>query len=167
MPRARVRPIVGVLGSGDPESPRLAVARTLGTLLAERGWIVLTGGRPSGVMDAAARGAKEVEGSLTVGILPDDGPPSPAIDIPVRTGLGQARNNVNVLTSDVLVAVGLESPGTLSEVALAVKAGKPVVLLAGSSAARAFLDELEGAEIHHADSPEAAVAIVARLLARR
>ncbi|HXG43441.1 MAG TPA: hypothetical protein VNJ71_01650 [Gemmatimonadales bacterium] len=162
-----MRAIVGVMGSGDPRSPRLAAARSLGRLLAAQGWIVLTGGRASGIMDAAARGAKEVEGSLTIGILSDDGPPSPAIDIPIRTGLGQARNNVNVLTSDVIVAVGLESPGTLSEVALAVKAAKPVVLLAASSAARAFLEQLEGADVHHADSPEAAVAIVATLLARR
>ncbi len=162
-----MRPIVGVMGSGDPASPFLGAARTLGRLLAERGWIVLTGGRPSGVMDAAARGAKEVTGSLTVGILPDEGPPGPAIDIAIRTGLGQARNNVNVLTSDVVVAAGVEGPGTVSEVALAIKAARPVVLLGASAAARAFLGELRGAEVYHADSPEAAVELVATLLARR
>jgi uncharacterized protein (TIGR00725 family) len=118
-------------------------------------------------MDAAARGAKEVAGSLTIGILPDDAPPSPAIDVAIRTGLGQARNNVNVLTSDVVVAAGLEGPGTLSEVALALKAARPVVLLGASPTARAFFGEFGGAQVYHADSPEAAVELVATLLANR
>jgi predicted Rossmann-fold nucleotide-binding protein len=61
---------VGIMGAGEPSESNLAHARRLGTLAAQRGWIVLTGGRPAGVMAAACAGAKLVPGSLTLGILP-------------------------------------------------------------------------------------------------
>ncbi len=155
------------MGGSEAGAPLLESARALGRLLARRGWIVLTGGRPAGVMEAAARGAKEVEGSLTVGILPDERPPSAAIDLPIRTDLGQGRNNVNVLTSQVVIAIGVEDAGTASEVALAIRAGKPVILLQASPEALAFFGALKGAHIHRADTPEAAVEIAATLLPGR
>jgi uncharacterized protein (TIGR00725 family) len=136
---ARRRPIIGIIGAAQASSGSLAAAHELGRLLAERGWIVLTGGRPAGVMAAACAGAKEVPNSLTLGILPgSEGGFDPNVDVAVFTGMGDARNVINVLTSDVVVACGVEGPGTASEVSLGLKSGKPVILLAASDSARAF-----------------------------
>jgi uncharacterized protein (TIGR00725 family) len=139
------RPVIGVIGTGEPSAGRLTAARELGRLLAERGWVVLTGGRPAGVMAAASAGAKEVPGSLTLGILPGASGAGPDVDVAVFTGMGDARNVINVLTSDVVVACGVESPGTLSEVALALKSEKTVILLQPSEPARSFLRSLPSA----------------------
>src|SRR3712207_1904993 len=99
------RPIVGVMGASEPSAGNLAAARQLGRLVAERGWIPLTGGRTEGVMGAACAGAKEIPGSLTLGILPSSrGGESSEVDIAVFTGMGEARNMINVLSSDVIVA---------------------------------------------------------------
>jgi len=134
-------PIIGIMGAGDASPRHLAMARDLGRRIAEAGWILLTGGRDVGVMDAASAGAKEIPGSLTIGILPEaDSRVSPHVDVAVFTDLGNARNNINVLTSDVVVACGIEGPGTASEVALALKSGKPVVLLAADEAAIRFFE---------------------------
>jgi uncharacterized protein (TIGR00725 family) len=100
---------------------------------------VLTGGRPVGVMAEACAGAKEVPHSLTLGILPGtEGDLGPHVDVAVFTGMGDARNVINVLTSDVVVACGVEGPGTASEVSLALKSRKPVILLGASESARVF-----------------------------
>jgi uncharacterized protein (TIGR00725 family) len=89
--------------------------------------VVLTGGG-SGVMEAACRGAC-ADGGLTLGILPcsvaSEGYPNPWVRIPIYTGAGSARNAFNVLSARLCVAIG-GGPGTLSEIALALKAGVPV-----------------------------------------
>jgi hypothetical protein len=104
-------------------------AFALGQQIAQQGWILLTGGRAAGVMEAASRGAKQA-GGLTIGILPGTtcAGMSEAIDIPIVTGMDSARNQVNILTSTVIIACGMGS-GTASEVALALKAQKPVILI--------------------------------------
>jgi uncharacterized protein (TIGR00725 family) len=154
------------MGAGEAGTQSLADARRLGRLVAERGWVVLTGGRPAGVMAAASAGAKEVPGSLTLGILPSSsGGVSPDVDIAVFTGLGDARNAVNVLSSDVVIACGVEGPGTASEVALGLKAEKPVILLRASFEAIAFYRRVAGAgRLLEADTPEDAVRIVEELV---
>jgi uncharacterized protein (TIGR00725 family) len=137
------RPIIGIMGAGEASSRTLAAARELGMLVAERGWIVLTGGRPAGVMAAACAGAKQITHGLTLGIMPGaEGGVGPDVDIAVFTGMGDARNAINVLTSDVVVACGVEGPGTASEVSLALTAGKPVILLAATDTARLFFEGL-------------------------
>ena len=139
------RPVIGIMGAGNPTDWSLAAAGELGRLLAERGWIVLTGGRPEGVMAAASAGAKQIPGSVTLGILPGaSGGEGPDVDIAVFTGMGEARNAINVLTSDVIVACGVEGPGTVSEVALALKAEKPVILLGASTMARDLFARMRG-----------------------
>jgi hypothetical protein len=133
------------MGAGERASRRdVKRAEELGELAARGGWAILTGGRDAGVMAAALRGAKRVEGSLTVGILPgrDRADASPYADVVVATGMGEARNIANVLSSDVVVAVGASGAGTASEAAFAIKAGKPLVLLAASREAAAFFAEL-------------------------
>ena len=122
---------MGVMGSGgDGDAALLAVARELGAAIAREGWVLLNGGRACGVMDASARGASEA-GGLVVGILPDGDAhrASAHVDIPIRTGMGDARNAVNVLSSDVVIALR-GGAGTLSEIALALKAQRPVIALA-------------------------------------
>lgn len=155
------------MGAAEPGAQSLADARRLGRLVAERGWIVLTGGRPEGVMGAASAGAKEVTGSLTLGILPSAaGGVASDVDLAVFTGMGYARNAINVLSSDVVIACGIEGPGTASEVALGLKAGKPVVLLRAAPEATAFFRGVAGSgRLLEAGSPEDAVRIAAELLA--
>ena len=121
--------IIGVMGGGIAGADELENAYTLGTLIANQGWILLNGGRESGVMKASAKGASD-QGGLTIGILPGNDPQeaSQYIRIPIVTGLGNARNCINVLSSDVVVACP-GGMGTLSEIALALKCGKPVILL--------------------------------------
>ena len=150
------------MGASEPSARCLEDAHELGMLLAQRGWIVLTGGRPEGVMGAAAAGAKQVPGSLTLGILPGaTGGAGPDIDVAIFTGMGEARNAINVLSSDVIVAAGIEGPGTVSEVALALKAGKPVLLLRPSTAARELFQVIRGdALLLEAESPEQAVRLI-------
>jgi uncharacterized protein (TIGR00725 family) len=160
------RRVIGVIGAGQPSPASLAAARELGRRIAEQGWILLTGGRPLGVMAAACAGAKEVAGSLTLGILPTtSGGVDPKVDVAVFTGMGDARNEVNVLTSDVVVACGVEGPGTASEVALALKAEKPVILLGAAPAATTFFRSVRGAgRLQEADTPAQAVQQIMKLL---
>ncbi len=123
------RTVIGVMGGAVVEDKALRDAEELGTLIAKAGYVLLTGGRPVGVMEAAGRGAKKADG-LVIGVLPGGDPAhaSTYVDIAVATGLSDARNLVNVLSSDVVVACP-GGCGTLSEVALAVKNSRPVVLL--------------------------------------
>jgi uncharacterized protein (TIGR00725 family) len=131
--------IVGVMGPGK-ECPDLiaCAAYELGSLIAKEGWTVLSGGRDMGVMDAVSRGAKEA-GGTTIGILPTkDSSISDAIDFAIITDVNLARNNINVMTSDIVVSCGI-GVGTASEVALGLNAGKHVVMLhAGEDAIKFF-----------------------------
>ena len=159
----RRRPIIGVMGASQPQVATLRAAHHLGRLAAEAGWVILTGGRPAGVMDAACAGAKSVPGSLTIGILPTgpDGPVSEHVDIAVFTGVGEARDVINVLSSDVVVACGVEGPGTASEVALALKLGRPTVLLAAAPAASAFFRTIAGrGMLNEIETPESVVEFI-------
>lgn len=123
-------PVVGVMGGASASGPVIERARSLGEAIADEGWVLLNGGRSEGVMEASAEGANAA-GGLVVGILPgeSEGPGvADELDVAVFTDMGQARNVVNVHSSDVVVALPGGS-GTLSEAALAVKTGTPLVLL--------------------------------------
>jgi uncharacterized protein (TIGR00725 family) len=118
------------MGPATCDQETATLARAVGRAIAERGAVLLTGGR-TGVMEAASQGARE-GGGLTVGVLPGAGaaesPPNPYVELALFTGLGEGRNWVNVCASDALIAIG-GGFGTLSEIALALKARKPIVLL--------------------------------------
>ncbi|MFL5826054.1 MAG: TIGR00725 family protein [Thermoleophilaceae bacterium] len=119
---------VAVVGRGDASPYELHAAHEIGSRLAELGALVVCGGL-GGVMEAACRGAKESSGT-TLGLLPgtDRRAANPHVDVAVPTGLGEARNALVVRAADGVIAVG-GAYGTLSEIALALKAGKPVVAL--------------------------------------
>src|SRR5215216_484548 len=121
-------PYVSVVGSGTATGDLYEKARAVGRLIAERGGILVCGGL-SGVMEAAARGATEA-GGAAVGILPDEDRRRQNIYLTysLATGTGQARNLAVVCSGDVVIAVGGEY-GTLSEIGLARKVGRPVVAL--------------------------------------
>jgi uncharacterized protein (TIGR00725 family) len=120
---------VAVVGAGDAAPEQVEAALTVGRLLAERGAVVVCGGL-GGVMEAACRGAKDA-GGATLGILPglDREDANQYVDVAVPTGLGEARNALVVRAADAVIAVG-GGYGTLSEIALALKAGKRVVGIA-------------------------------------
>ncbi len=123
------RKIIGVMGGAKATPEVEALAEELGRRIAEAGFTLLTGGRPSGVMEAASRGAKQAQG-LVVGVLPGPDPDeaSKFVDIAIATNLQDARNLANVLSSDVVVACP-GGAGTLTEVGMALKNRKPLVLL--------------------------------------
>jgi uncharacterized protein (TIGR00725 family) len=117
---------VAVAGSADAPAADVEAAERVGRALAARGAVVVCGGL-GGVMEAACRGTKAA-GGATLGILPglDRSEANPYVDIAVPTGLGEARNALVVRAADALIAVGGEW-GTLSEIALALRAGKRAV----------------------------------------
>ena len=115
-----------VAGTGDATPELVSAAEAVGRALAQRGAIVVCGGL-SGVMEAACRGAREAAG-LTVGILPglEREAGNPHLTVALPTGLGELRNGLLVRAADAVIAVG-GGYGTLSEVALALKQGTPVI----------------------------------------
>ena len=159
---------MGVMGPGNQATPAdIKTAYALGNAIARAGWVLLTGGRNVGVMDAASRGAKHAQG-LTIGILPDDhrDQMSSAVDIPILTGLGPARNVVNVLISHVIVACG-NGAGTASEIALAIKTGKPLIIMTTSPEALAFWQTLSTAPLGVAPTVGRAIAMIEDVLASK
>jgi hypothetical protein len=149
------RPVViGVIGAGRVSETGYAAAREIGRLLAERGTTLVCGGL-GGVMEAACRGCSEA-GGTAVGILP--GPTgeqaNPWVALPIVTNMGHARNIIIAHTAQALIAVEGEY-GTLSEIAVALKLGKPVISLHGWTTVPGVIP---------VDTPEQAVAAAFSLL---
>ena len=119
-------PYVAVVGPGDASDRELVGAEAVGRELAGLGAVVVCGGL-GGVMTAACRGAASA-GGMTVGILPGDdrGAANEWVRVAIPTGLGEMRNALVIRCADAVVAVG-GAYGTLSEIALALKTGVPVV----------------------------------------
>jgi uncharacterized protein (TIGR00725 family) len=118
--------IIGVIGAAEATAQESKTAEEVGREIAKRNGILVCGGL-AGVMEAACRGAK-LEGGLTMGIIPgfNASDANPYIDIPIVTGMSEARNIIIVRSSSVLIAIG-GSYGTLIEIAVALKLGTPVV----------------------------------------
>ncbi|WP_036478371.1 LOG family protein [Myxosarcina sp. GI1] len=159
--------IIGVMGAGEKATALdIKNAYELGKLIADRGWVLLTGGRKAGVMDAASKGAKASDG-LTIGILPgkDTTDISEAVDLAIITDLGNARNNINVLTAKVVIACGMGA-GTASEVALAIKNGKKVILLTEDISSKEFFTNLSPENVLIANNARDAIALVRQIVAQ-
>jgi uncharacterized protein (TIGR00725 family) len=160
------RIVVGVMGPGESASEEdIRMSFELGGLIAQQGWILLTGGRNVGVMDAAARGAK-AGGGTVVGVLPDPDTASmsESVDIPIVTGMYSARNSINVLSSRILFFIGM-SPGTASELALALKYLKPSILVAQKEETVRVFQSMSRHKLETADSAVSAVEAARKHLA--
>src|SRR3990172_837860 len=118
--------IIAVIGGDSPPPEVLPLAEAVGREVAQRGHVLICGGR-GGVMEAACRGARQA-GGHTIGVLPgpDRNEANPHVEFPIVTNLGAARNTIVVLSADAVIAVD-GSYGTLSEIALALVLGKPLV----------------------------------------
>jgi len=118
--------IIGVIGDSSCPPEEAKLAESVGELLAQRGATIVCGGL-GGVMEAVCRGAKS-KGGLTIGILPgkNSSTANPWVDIPVVTGLGEARNVVVAKSAQAIIAIG-GNYGTLSEIAYALKSSIPVI----------------------------------------
>ena len=122
--RNRIR--IGVIGGANPEKKWSQMAFEVGTLIAKNNAILVCGGL-EGIMEAAAKGAKQA-GGTTLGILPGNFPQdaNPFIDIPIATGLGYTRNSLVAMNADTLIAIDGQY-GTLSEIAYGIIYGKKVI----------------------------------------
>ena len=157
---SKERPLyISVIGGGTCTAEECALAEETGRLVGESGAVLVCGGM-GGVMEAAARGAKEA-GGTTIGILPghDRSLGNPHLDFVLTTGIGHARNLAVVSSGDGVIAIG-GAYGTLSEIGLAAKLGRPVAILKGWR-----LQNEEGTDgIWYASSPREAIAIVRQAL---
>jgi len=154
VPRARV---IAVIGAGDAPKPVCKLAFEVGLEVARRGAVLINGGR-TGVMEAAAAGARRGKGR-TVGILPgsDRATANRHIEIAIATGMGEARNAIIVASADAVIALAGEG-GTLAEIGFAKKMKRPVVAL------RSW-PEIAG--LHRAETPAQAVELALKSSARR
>lgn len=121
-------PYIAVIGAGEADRELYEQAREVGRLIADKGGSIVCGGL-GGVMEAAAKGAREA-GGVAIGVLPDEDRKraNEYLTYAVATGVGQARNLAVVCSADTVIAVG-GGYGTLSEIGLARKVGRPVVAL--------------------------------------
>jgi uncharacterized protein (TIGR00725 family) len=117
--------MIAVCGAGEADAETRVLAEAVGFELARAGAVVVCGGL-GGVMESACAGAKR-GGGLTVGILPgpDISAANPHVDVRIATGMHDGRNAIITHTAEAIIALR-GSYGTLSEVALALKMGKPV-----------------------------------------
>lgn len=144
--------------SATPEDNELAFE--LGKGIAKNGWVLLTGGRTFGVMEAALKGARDANG-LTVAILPweDDKQASENAEIRIVTGMGSGRNIINALSSKLIVVVGMAA-GTASEVAHALKAGRKVILLNQDEITIRFFKNVGGYKVMVAKTVDETLAMI-------
>ncbi len=157
--------IVGIMGPGSKATNKdLKNAYNIGKFCAEKDWVTLTGGINKGVMNEALKGAKE-NGGLTIGILPNDEKNnfSKFLDIAICTNMRSGRNYINVLSSDIVVACGLDS-GTSSEISLAIKPKKKIILVGLTKEADNFFKKLAPEQIYCVNNYISANKILAEIL---
>ena len=162
MENLRDKPVIAIFGAGNPDELESKLAYDVGHFIAKSDAILVCGGL-GGCMEQAAKGAKE-EGGITIGIIPyyEKTRANPYIDIIIPTGMGNARNTLIAATADAAIAVGGKA-GTLSEIGLARKMGKPVVTLDSWE----FAGKWEGvAGVIKAETPQQAVEIALREAAK-
>jgi uncharacterized protein (TIGR00725 family) len=148
-----LRQPIGVIGPRQASAEQLAAAEAIGSALGTIGFSVVCGGR-QGIMEAVCRGVAGA-GGISIGLLPDTDASAANryVTVPIATGIGEARNAIVARAAFCLVAIG-DSHGTLSEVALGLQFGRPVIGLHGAA-------KLQG--VHQVDSAEEAAEAVAKL----
>jgi uncharacterized protein (TIGR00725 family) len=149
-----LRQPIGVIGPREAAAEQLTAAEAIGSTFGAIGFSVVCGGR-QGIMEAVCRGVAGA-GGISIGLLPeiDTSGANRYVTIPIATGIGEARNALVARAAFCLVAIG-DSFGTLSEVALGLQFGRPVLGLCGAA-------RVHG--VRHVDSVEDAVSAVASLV---
>jgi len=130
------RPVIGVIGDGQPGSERERMAAEVGAALARAGVHLVCGGL-GGCMAGASRGYKEANGAgICLGILPGTSrkEANPWVDLAIPTGVNSAQGALVTMAVDAAIVLG-GGGGTLSEVGLLLRDGKPVVALDGTGGA--------------------------------
>jgi len=147
---------IGVIGAGECSTEIYSIAYEVGCLVGQNEWVLVCGGL-GGVMEGAAKGCYKA-GGMTVGILPgrEKDSANPFITLSIPTGLGEGRNLLVVRASDVVVAIAGDY-GTLSEIGLALKIGKPVIGLK-------TWPGIDG--IDYVETPDQAINMVVKYLSR-
>jgi uncharacterized protein (TIGR00725 family) len=156
---------IGVIGGGEADAPVLDAAYEVGKLIAGRGANLVCGGL-GGVMEAASKGAAEVGGTV-IGIIPsaDKNDANPYVTHVIPTAMGMGRNVLVVHTADAIIAFP-GSYGTLSEIALALNAGKPVIYMPGVWSL-SKIGKVDSALFKEAVNPVHAVGLALDLFATR
>jgi len=147
---------IGAIGAGECSTEIYGIAYEVGCLVGQNEWVLVCGGL-GGVMEGAAKGCYKA-GGMTVGILPgrEKDSANPFITLSIPTGLGEGRNLLVVRASDVVVAIA-GGYGTLSEIGLALKIGKPVIGLK-------TWPGIDG--IDYVETPDQAINMVVKYLSR-
>ncbi len=161
-----MKKVIGIMGPRNAKGSELTNSYEIGKYCADKGYVTLTGGSNAGVMNEALKGAKE-NGGLTMGILPTDDRSqfSEFIDIPIITTMKTGRNYLNVLSSDVLIACGM-GVGTSSEISMAIKDNKKVILVGMFDEAIAFYKKLAGDKIVIAKDYNEAIKALEEMITR-
>ncbi len=161
LPQIQRDPVIAVCGAGMCDPQTAALAEEVGCHIARANAVLVCGGL-GGVMEAACQGAVAC-GGLTIGILPgtDRSLANPFVRVPILTGIGHARNVLIVQTADAVIAISGEY-GTLSEIALARKCGRPVIGLNTWSLGN---DSNGHPHVLPATTPSEAVALALQLVA--
>ena len=151
--------LISVIGGAQCSQSEALFAEEIGRLIAKEGLAIVCGGR-GGIMEAACRGAWEDDG-FTLGILPSTGVEgaNPYLSVILPTGLNEARNVLVVLAGEVVLAIG-GGYGTLSEIAHALRQGKPVVGYGTWAGRNANIKDLP---IHRVESPQEAIVLIREL----
>lgn len=160
-----MKKIVGVMGPNNATESDLKNAFEIGKYLAEKGYVVLTGGVNLGVQNEALKGAKNANG-LTVGILPflDKERFSDYVDIPIISNMMSGRNYLNVLTSNLIIACGSDV-GTVSEIALSLvnENKKKVVIVGANKETNNLFKKLRETEVYIAKDYKECFEIIEKL----
>ncbi len=163
------KPIIAVIGhASNAKKIHTDIAFEVGKEIAKSGAILICGGNPEGVPNAAAKGATE-SGGIAIGITPEESEKdsSPYLTIPIHTGLGFARNQILGLTADALIAIG-GGVGTFCEMAYSYAYKKPVIVITGLGGLPEqykgkYLDNKKTIKIQEAKTPKEAVELALKL----
>ena len=136
------------MGGSTASSKELKMAYEIGKVVANLGAVLLTGGM-GGIMEASSQGANEKKGTV-LAICPTAKKEdlNPFVDIGIVTGMAGGRNYMNIKTSDIVIAIGSNSAGTLSEIAFTIQANKPLVIVNASKNMKLYLSEFKNENIY-------------------
>lgn len=160
-----MKKIIGIMGPNNASKENLKDAYELGKYMANKGFAVLTGGLNIGVQNEGLKGAKE-NGGLTIGIMPFNEPDqfSEYVDIPIITNMRSGRNYINVLSSDLVIACGVDK-GTISEISLSLvnTAKKKVILVNAIKEANELFKVIDSENVYIANNYKECIEIFEKI----